>query len=204
MKNSVIVQILKNQDENRKNENAQKAKQLGSQIHAQKHEQRMQPNLLPDDFRLDDVTYHGDDKIQNEKSHTGFHLLVQKTDQNPGNHDSTGSKYRQHIEYGNQKGDDECIFNSQDMQADGQLEKGQQHDLTISDREASNGVGEIVSGSKDDLSTFVRKLPNKKGNNALIIGIKEKRRYNGEKERDDQIWQRGRKPGEHGYQMFGQ
>ena len=36
-----------------------------------------------------------------------------------------------------------------------------------------------------------------------IIGIKEKRRYNGEKERDDQIWQRGCKPGEHGYQMFG-
>ena len=90
------------------------------------------------------------------------------------------------------------------MQSDGQLEKGQQHDFAIGDGEACNRIGEIVPGGKDDLCSLLRKLPDKKGYDARIIGIKEKGGYDGEEEGDKQIGKGGRKAGEQGYQMLGQ
>ena len=92
---------MKYQYKDCKDENTKKAEQLRSQIHTQQHQQGMQTNLFTDDFRFDNIAYDWYDKIQDQQPDTRFYLVIQKTDENPGNHDTTGSKDWQYIKNGN-------------------------------------------------------------------------------------------------------
>ena len=91
----------------------------------------MKADLASHNFRFNNVSYHCDHQIDQQQPQCQRIVPLQGCNHSPGDHDTTCAQYRKNIEHRNDKGDDQSIVDTDEGQANNELNKGNAHDERI-------------------------------------------------------------------------
>lgn len=131
MDRALFVEMTKQRESNGEAEEPYYTEELGTYKQADQGYNGVQSNLAANDFRLNDISDHGNGQINDQQAQGQGKITLYQRNDHPGDHYTTGSKYGKYVEHSDKESNEYRSAYTDDRKTDGQFNKGDAHNQRI-------------------------------------------------------------------------